>query len=85
MAARDVAAARRPSPSRHYHTRWIRNGRIQQLDLYPDDRPQPRLLGSGRKSDHAVEAAVIRDRQPGQPELDGALDQLIRGGSAVQE
>jgi hypothetical protein len=63
-----ATAAWRP-PRRYRDPRWIerrrdvrqrderrRDGgrRVGQFYLYPDDRPQPRLLGCGRKSDHSV-------------------------------
>ncbi len=75
-----------PWPTRrHDDPRRIGRRRVQQLDLDPDDRPQPRLLGRGRKADHAVQAAVVRDRQAGEPQLHGAPDQLVRRRGAVEE
>jgi hypothetical protein len=72
-------------PRRHYNSRQIWHRRVHELDLDPHDRPQPRLLGRGRETDDAVEAPVVRDRQTGEPQFDGALDQLVRRRGAIEE
>ena len=69
----------------HHDARQIGPRRVGQFYLYPDDRPQPCLLSRSRKSDHSVEAAVIRDRQAGQPQLNGTLHQLLRRRGAIEE
>ena len=58
---------------------------IRELDLNADHRPQPNLLGRGRKSDNTVEAVVVGDGQPGQTQFHGALNQLIRSRGTVEE
>ena len=70
---------------RHNDPRKIGRRRVHQLDLGPDDRPQPRLLSRGGKADHAVEAVVVRDGQAGESQLDGALDKLVRRRGAIEE
>jgi hypothetical protein len=98
-ARRSAATAWRP-PARHHDSRRIERRcderrcderrcdggrRVGQFYLYPHDRPQPGLLGRGRKSNHAVEAAVICDRQAGQSQLNGTFDQLVRRRGTVEE
>ena len=63
----------------------IGHGCVDQLYLDPDDRPQARLLSRGGKANHAVEPVVVRDRQTGQTQLHGALNQLVRRRGAVEE
>ena len=61
------------------------DGRVEQLDLEPDDRVQPDGLGRADEADRAVQAGVVGDGQPGQPQLDGPLDQVVRRRGAVEE
>ncbi len=93
-AARPLVATRRrgatprrapPSPRRQCDSRKIGRRRIRQFDLHADHRPQPRVVRRGRKPHHAVEAVVVRDRQPGKPEFHGAGNQLVRGRGSVEE
>ncbi len=75
-----------PGPSCGHDDRaGVRHRRIEQLDLDPDHRVQPRLAGGVREPDRAVEALVVGDRESGQAQLDGAGDQLIGRGGAVEE
>ena len=83
---RRPATPRAPRPPRRDHDpRRIRHGRVRQLYLDPDDRPQPRLLRLGRESNHAVEPVMVRDRQPGQAQFNGTRDQFVGRRSAVEE
>ena len=63
----------------------IRDGRVQQLDLEPDDRMQADGLGRPDEPDRAVQPGMVRDGQPGQPQLDGPFDQVVRGRGAIEE
>ena len=45
----------------------------------------PAASRGGGEPDGPVEALVIGDGEPGQAQLDGALDELVRGGRAVEE
>ena len=56
-------ARRHGTTSRHDHSVGIGHERIDQLDLQPDDRPQPDLERGVREPDHAVQALVVRDRR----------------------
>ena len=71
-AAPDAAPGATTIPS------GIRDGRVEQLDLEPDDRMQADGLGRADEADRAVQPGVVRDGQPGQPQLDGPLDQVVR-------
>ena len=84
-AARQRVPPTHLPPPRNHDPRRIRHGRIRQLYLYPDDRPQPRLVGRAGKANDAVQAAVVGDRQPGHSQIHGARHQLVRGGCAIQE
>ena len=63
----------------------IGNGWVQQLDLRPDDTVQSRLLGGTHEPDRAVETVPVRGGESGQPARDRPLDEIVRGGGAVQE
>jgi hypothetical protein len=78
-AAPDAATRRDHDPVR------VRDERVAQLDLDPEDRPQPDLLARRRRADDPVEALVIGDAEPGQAELDRPLGQLVRRRRAVEE
>jgi hypothetical protein len=72
-----AAAGRRQASGRDDDAAWIRDDRVDKLDLHSDDRPQPCLAGGVREPDDAVEALVIRDRKTAQAQLERAIDQLI--------
>ena len=61
------------------------DGRIEQLDLETDDRMEPGRLGRADETDRAVQAGVVRDGEPGQPQLDGPIDQVVGRRGAVEE
>ncbi len=63
----------------------IGDRRIEQLDLDADDRVEPGRLGGAGEPDRAVEAVVVGDGQPGQPQLDGPFDQIVRCRGAIEE
>ena len=63
----------------------VGDGRIEQLDLETDDRVEPDGLGRADETDRAIEAVVVRDGQPGQPQFDGPLDEVVRCRGAVEE
>ncbi len=63
----------------------IRHGGIGQLDLDPDHRVQAGRLRGGREPDSAVQALVVGDRQPGEAELDGPRDEIVRCRGPVEE
>ena len=46
---------------------------------------EPGGLGRADETDRAIEAVVVRDGQPGQPQFDGPFDEVIRGRGAVEE
>ena len=46
---------------------------------------EPDRLGRADEADRAVQAVMVGDGQPGQPELDGPLDQLVRRRRPVEE
>ena len=58
---------------------------VEQLDLETDDRMDPGGLGRADETDRAIEAVVVRDGQPGQPQLDGPLDEVVRCRGTVEE
>ncbi len=64
---------------------WIRDRRVQQLDLEADHWVDPSGLGGADEADRAVEPGVIRDGQPSQTQLDGPIDQVVRRGRPVEE
>ena len=45
----------------------------------------PDGLRRADEADRPVQAGVVRDGQPGQPQLDGPLDQVVRRGRPVEE
>src|SRR6476661_6486864 len=49
----------------------VGHDRVQQLDLETDDRMKPDGLRCADEPNRAIEAVVVRDGQPGQPQLDG--------------
>ena len=63
----------------------VGDGRIEQLDLEPDDRMEPGRLGRGDETDGAVQAGVVRDGEPAQPQLDRPLDQVVGRRRAIEE
>ena len=63
----------------------VGDGRVEQLDLETDDRVEPGGLGRADETDRAVQAVVVRDGQPGQPQLDGPLDQVVGRRGPVEE
>ena len=78
--------ARSPGPSRDDHDpAGIRDGRIEQSDLQPDDRMQADGLGGAHEPDGAVQSRVVRDGQAGQTQLHGPLDQVVGRGRTVEE
>ena len=79
------AAAPSRSPGRDHHPVGIGSGRVEQLDLDADDRVQPHGLGRPDEAHRAVQTGVVGDGQPGQPQLDGPLDQVVRRRGAVEE
>ena len=42
-------------------------------------------LGRPDEADRAVQPGVVGDGQPGQPQLDGPLDQVVRGRGPIEE
>jgi hypothetical protein len=55
----------------------IGDGRIEQLDLDPDDRMKPDGLGRRDEPDDAVQTLMIGDGETAQSELDGSLDEIV--------
>ncbi len=78
-------AASSRAPRRDHDPVGVRGGRVEQLDLDPDDRMQPDGLSRPDEAHRAVQAGVVGDGQPGQPQLDGPLDQVVRRRGAVEE
>ena len=56
-----------------------------QRQLRPEHRRDAQLAGGVGEADHPVQAVVVGDRQPGQPQLVRLLDQLLRVRGPVQE
>ncbi len=73
------------TPGRHHDPAGIRHRRIDELDLHADHRVEAGRLGRRREPDGTVEALVVRDREPGQPELHRARDEVVRCRRAVEE
>ena len=46
---------------------------------------EPGGLGRADEADRPVEPGMVRDGQPGQPQLDGPLDEVVRRGRPVEE
>ncbi len=63
----------------------IRNDRVEQLDLDPDDRVDPGRLGRRRESNGTIEALVVGDGQAGQAKLDRSLHELVGGRRPVEK
>ena len=70
---------------RDHHPARIRDRRIAQPDLQSDHRMESDRLGRTDEADRAVQAVVIRDGQPGQPEFDRPFDQVVRGRGTLEE
>ena len=64
---------------------WISGGRVQELHLDPDDRPQAGLLGRGGESDDAVETLVVGDGEAAEAKLEGPLDEVLDRRRTVEE
>jgi hypothetical protein len=73
------------APSRQDDPVRIRHGRIQQLDLEADHGVKTDRLCRADEADGPVEPGMIRDGETGQAQLDGSLDQLIRGRRTIEE
>jgi hypothetical protein len=71
-----LAAPDRPTGG-HDDPRRVRDDRVPELDLDADDRPEARCFGCAGEPDDPVQALVIGDRQPREPELDRAFDEVI--------
>ena len=63
----------------------VRDDRVEQLDLDPDDRVDAGRLRRGGEPDDAVEALVVGDGQAGQAKLDRSLDELVGGRRPVEK
>ena len=59
--------------------------RVEQLDLDADHRMQPHRLGRRHEAHRPVEALVVRDGEPGQPERHRARHQVVGGRRPVEE
>jgi hypothetical protein len=86
----DRSAALPPSPSGRSasgddDSGRIGDGRIEQLDLDPDDRMEPDGLGRRDEPDDAVQALMIGDGETAQPELDGPLDEIVDRRGTIEE
>ena len=46
---------------------------------------QPRRLRGADEPDRPVQPVVVGDGQPGQAQLDGPFDQVVRRGRAIEE
>ena len=79
------AAAPVRSAARHYEATWVRDDRVDQVDLDADDRTEAGLVGHAGESDRAVEAAVVRQGERAEAEFDGSLDQLVGRGRSVEK
>ena len=63
----------------------IRGDGIEQLDFHAHDGVEPCLVRGRGKADSAIQAQVIGQRETGQPEIDGALDEILDARRAVEE
>jgi hypothetical protein len=63
----------------------IRGNGIEQLDLDPDDRTDPGLLGRPSETDDAVEPQVFGRGEARQAELERPLDELVGRRGAVEK
>jgi len=64
---------------------WVGHDRVEQLDLEADDRMDPDGLGRADETDRTIEAVMVRDGQPGQPQFDGSFDQVVGRGRPIEE
>ena len=58
---------------------------VEQGELGAEDRGQAHGLGRHREADDPVEAVVVGDREPGQAEPGGLVDQLLGVAGTVEE
>jgi hypothetical protein len=58
---------------------------IAQLDLRPEDDPEAGLFVGRRPTDDAVEPLVVRDAEPGKPQLERPIGELVRRRRTVEE
>ncbi len=79
MAPIRGSAASPRTPWRDDDAGRVGDGRIEQLDLRPDDAVEADLLGRAHEPDGAVEAVAVGDGEAGQADRRGPLDQLVRG------
>ena len=63
----------------------VLRGRQVEGELRPEHGGQPELLRGLGEAHHPVEAVVVGDGQPGQPQPDRLLGQLLRVARAVEE
>ena len=63
----------------------VRDGRVQQLDLQSDDRMQPHGLRRADEPDRSVKTRMVGDGQAGQPQLHGALHEVVRRRRPIEE
>ena len=63
----------------------VGDDRVEQFDLETDDGMEPRRLRRAGEADRPVQAGMVGDGQPGQPQLDGPLDEVVGCGRPVEE
>ena len=83
--SRPIAAPTPLAAGRDDYAGRIGDGRIEQVELGPDHAVQAGFLGRAHEPDRPVQPVAVRDGQPGQAQLHGPIDQLVRGRGAVEE
>ncbi len=74
-----------PAPGRDHDRGRVGRGRVEQLDLDPDDGVQAGRARRGQEPDGAVQPVVVGDRESRQADLERSVDQLVGRGRAVEE
>ena len=77
--------AGRSAAGRDDEPRRVGHGRVKELHLQADDRPQAGLLRRGDEADRPVEALVVGQGEGAQVQLARPGHQVVRGRGAVEE
>jgi hypothetical protein len=79
------AASPRRSPGGDDDPMRVRDDRVEQLDLGPDDRMDTGRLCRRREPDDAVETLVVGDSQARQAKPDRSFNELVGGRRPVEK
>ena len=84
-AARTTNWTAAGATSRDDDSAGIGDERVEQLDLDPQDRLEPRLTRRRGETHDSIQPVVIGDGQAAEADRQGTFDQLVGGRCAVQE